>query len=383
VDPTLTQRSLGEANLVESNARIEATPALIMAVDDDARSINIRMSAPAGRITLRTKARSMGNLTIRLSNIHPESTLRLTSNLPALASASSDDAACPSLPSMNACETAGQCPQPVLEPLRNLTSITSVPLNPCRIFTFELAPPPRDQLRFAVIGALEGPAQLNAILDDAIRREPSLDFAIQLGDATDDLDTLADLIDRAPIPFVMIPGEIDTAEGDAAWQRRFGPYDVRWTSSNVQFISFTSIHATLTPRGLVSLESSLRALQDERAALARALNRDAPIPMPLLALTHTPPFDPEGLRDAGFRDRLEAARVTSLLNRYGAHALFAGHLHRPATLTSSQLPSYITSARSSRVHTGDYLLVTLATPPEPNIALAGPRSLRIDRVRVP
>jgi 3',5'-cyclic-AMP phosphodiesterase len=50
-------------------------------------------------------------------------------------------------------------------------------------------------------------------------------------------------------------------------------------------------------------------------------------PATRIVAMHIPPFDPEGLRDGGFNDRTEAARVLATLVGGGTDLLLTGHLH--------------------------------------------------------
>jgi hypothetical protein len=390
-DPTLNQRALGEATMVNTNALIEASPALITAVDDANATLSARLSAPVGRMTVRTNGRAQGALTFNLTNLHPAATARLVASQAVAASASFDTEACPRVVSgETTCEGDPACLPPTLvhDPDVPTRATLTIPIPACRRIVVEVAPPAQDTIRFALIGSLDEPARLDALLAAALEREPALDFAVQLGDSADSgaeaLELLAQAASRASVPLVMLPGEREA--GDAAdasrWQRKFGPFDLRWTWSSVQFLAFSSVGGTLPTRGINNLESALRAMRDERAAQARLAA--TPLKQGTLALTHVPPFDPSGLREDGFVDRLEAARVMSLLGRYGVQYLFAGHLHRAGTLDAT-IPTYITTARSLPFsETAEYMLITISSQPLPSSTRrAGDLYIDIERVAAP
>lgn len=386
VDPTLNQRALGEATMVDTNALIEITPALVTGVDDAQATISARLSAPVARITVRTNGRATGALTLDLANLHTGATARLVSSQATISSASFDTEACPrTAPAMLACEDDPACLPPtlVMNADAPTTAKLTIPLPACRRIVVEIAPPAQDTLRFAIIGSLEEPSQLDRIMAAAIERAPTLDFAIQLGDASepdaDALDALAAAAARSPVPMILLPGEMEAGDSDGAsrWQRRFGPFDLRWTWSNTQLLIFSSVGGTLPTRGINNLESALRAMREERSASATP-------GAAALAFTHVPPFDPSGLREAGFLDRLEAARVMSLLGRYGVQTVFAGHIHRAGTLDST-VPIFVTTARSQPVSdSGEYMLITLSTQPiEGTERRAGELYMKIERISAP
>lgn len=58
-------------------------------------------------------------------------------------------------------------------------------------------------------------------------------------------------------------------------------------------------------------------------------------------MMHIPPLDPEGLRDGGFNDRTEAARVLATLVRGGADLLIAGHIHTLRSTSQAGIETWI------------------------------------------
>jgi len=56
---------------------------------------------------------------------------------------------------------------------------------------------------------------------------------------------------------------------------------------------------------------------------------------------HVPPLDPEGLRDGGFNDRTEAARVLATLVRGGTDLLLAGHIHTLRSTSEAGIETWI------------------------------------------
>lgn len=391
-DPPLSQRTLGTTTLVETNALIEITPALITAVDDANALVSARACAPVIRLTIRTNGRAQGNLRLNLSNLHTLSNARLIASLPVAASASFDTEACPRVvPSSPSCNGDPNCLPPTLtmNPGTATQGELIIPLAPCRRIVVEIAPPAAKSISYIVIGSMDDPARLATIFQDAIQRAPLLDFAVILGDAADSgeqaaLDALAGQLRRSPVPVVVLPGEREADKADAAsrWQRSFGPLELRWTMSSAQFLVFPSVGGTLPTRGLNNLQSALRAMRDERTIAAQTASPfSAP---PVLAFTHVPPFDPSGLREAGFTDRLEAARVMSTLGRYGVQALFAGHLREPDVLDSS-VPIFVTTAQDQPFkNTAEYLLVSLSQDPlDGATGAAGDWSIKIERIPAP
>ena len=169
---------------------------------------------------------------------------------------------------------------------------------------------------------------------------------------------------------IVIPGEEELGEDQGQlFEQNFGAFDYRWTMKDTQFVTFYSANQNLSPRGLGSLQSSLRAMQSEdqrwrlggqEEANTRA-DVEATRALPAFAITHTPLFDPDGPREAGFQSRLQASRVASLLSAAGVHTLFAGHILDNAHVTDTTPQLVLTTSQNTRLDDtlGTYRRITI------------------------
>ena len=192
-----------------------------------------------------------------------------------------------------------------------------IDLEACVQITFNLTASfsQTDPLRVVIIGRTDNPAPIRNVIENADAEEA--DIVLLTGDHLDDsklerLEFLTSELESLPAPIVVTPGEREHFDGSlAAFRQRFGPGDLTWEIGDIQFVAFRSARQTLGEDGVVELRTRLRALDNNR---------------PVVALTHTPPRDPSGLRDRGFRSRIEGSRTLSVLSEEGVDLLIAGHI---------------------------------------------------------
>jgi len=223
-------------------------------------------------------------------------------------------------------------------------------------------------VRFAVAGDLQGDRYLARRIGlEAERRE--LSFLVLLGnlssgsDSETELTSMAEVLAELAIPVYATVGCYDVAGGgDQVFRELFGPTDVDFVHRQVRFVLLDSADAMLDP------------LQYEW--LERILGRDARM---TLLFTHTPPFDPEGLRDQGFVSHREAARFVSLLASRKVDALFAGKIHSYARTTYAGVPAYLTGATGGEAldEIGPHFLEVRVDPSDPA------RPVEVSRVDLP
>lgn len=126
----------------------------------------------------------------------------------------------------------------------------------------------------------------------------------------DELRTVRALLDDAPVPTAVTPGNHDVYDGeDGGWVRIFGP---------------TGPGFDVGPARIVLLDTGLGDLADSvEATLPERLDRrGADV---LIAGMHYPPF--AGRADQGFGDERTAQRLLAELARNDADLVLAGHIH--------------------------------------------------------
>lgn len=342
------QRRVGEARLQEGLS-LSVTFGAVRAFSET--EAVVRQASPTGQLMLESGPGVETSVRVELRNVHLEarlavSTVQLLSDAEVdgcpIAGGVSIDCAAATESVGQACETSGQCPgglrcaEGTCQPsdLFDLCSTPDAPrlegqetslafdvdVRPCERIRFETAlseTPGPQTVRFAVVGPTRG----EELLEDlgGAFEAADVDFIVLLGDnagstSESALSALERTSIRLPAPVVAVAGPREIAEDNGeAFLRRFGPHDHTWTVGEIRFFAFYSALGELGPRGFDRLETFLVQLEGDGDA-------------PLIGVTHTPPIDPDGLREAGFRNDLEGLRVLSLLQEHGVDQLYAGSL---------------------------------------------------------
>lgn len=372
------QRRIGEVRLQE-DLFVSLTYGAVRGFTDD--ELVVRSSSPLVSLQFEAGPQPRGPIDVELRNIHLDAELQVTT---AAILDADDFAGCPVISGIELdcraasdaigqeCETSGQCPEGLRcgmgvctptnlfdvctppESRRLIGQETSIqfdyPTDPCRRIQLETVLPEdvEPTLRFAVVGPSRD-TELIADLADEFREE-DLDFVVLLGDniASSNVEGLAQL-ERTLIllgtPVVVVAGlrEVGPENGEA-FLRRFGPHDHVWRLKGNRFFAFYSAPGSLGPRGLSRLETFLTQLESDEDS-------------PLVGVTHVPPFDPNGLRDAGFRSEIEASQVVSILESHSVDELFAGSLN-PGFEEFHGLETVTTTARGPFIRRrAEWLLV--------------------------
>ena len=382
---TSTQRELGQFNSNTLDLTLSISPGLIEGADEARRRLDARATAGVAQLVLRTGPVASGELLLDMENLHPEAVFvarraRRIGSLEALGEQCSEE----DFPALDVnCSRDpehGACAIPTSERLTTTRQQSTIALTPCLEITYDLSVPADDDLSplsFVVIGSMRDPETLSAIHAQELSLGHIHDFYLLLGDALDGANSerllaMKARIDSLGTVVIVIPGEEELGEDQGQlFEQNFGAFDYRWTIKETQFVTFYSANQTLSPRGLGSLQSSLRAMQsedqrwrlrhDETTSSSMPLQAESSRALPAFAITHTPLFDPDGPREAGFQSRLQAGRVASLLAAAGVHTLFAGHILDNAHVTDATPRHILTTSQNTRLDDalGNYRRVTI------------------------
>lgn len=171
--------------------------------------------------------------------------------------------------------------------------------------------------RFAWVGDVQGGNDGFARLRDLINADPTLELTLFAGDITrrgsrQEIDDFVAVASGLARPWYSLLGNHESLSGQPlAFQHTVGRINVRFDHRGARFLLLDSSSATLDPWVY--------------GFIARSLVPEAPATR--IVAMHLPPLDPEGLRDGGFSDRAEAARLLALLASGGTDLLLAGHIH--------------------------------------------------------
>lgn len=394
------QRLLGETTINTAGLGVTLYPGTILGADESARTLSTRLNAGVGQLVLDTNERASGVFEVTIENVHKEAQLevRLVETLPFgagldnICSLETDRVAinCASSPDDAKC-------QPLAFERPNDTTITaSLPLDPCLKVTYDLSLPESaraSDTSFVVIGSTRSPDTLDAIISAERSAGREHDFYILLGDALDGKDNAAvdALISRTRAldeVFIAIPGAEELgADSGLYFAQHFGDFAYHWSMKQTQFVSFYSARRQLTTRGLINLESSLRAMETEDRAWRTQNNYTLPDDevraLPAFAITHTPPFDPSSQRERGFTSRIEAAQAMSLLGEYAIDTLFAGGMIDTASIDSTP-HLRVTTAQDTRINDlAEYILVELSHAPFEGSRPLGNQHIKLTHTPLP
>lgn len=406
-DRISAQRGLGQRARDELGYAIEIVPGLIPQSQPIEGTTKLRASAMVAQLELAQDTQSSAPIKLQISNVHPDVEAHILSHQPL-----DDISAYSGLPltqQRQGCELpqentgvtictdddrTGLCADPVVT-RDSATSITlELQSSPCTGITLELKEPASERtqdVRFAVIGRTRAPAGLASLLTLINRAEP-VDFYVFLGDGNQDnednyLGSLSSVAAQSPAPLILVPGADEIEDGILPFGQRFGAFDFRWTFRGVQFATFYSADRELGLRGISALESLLVAMSREDQRMASAAGEPVSAAQvrrwPALVFTHSPLFDPVGLRDRGLQSRIEAARALSALSRFGVSTLFAGGQTEP-TIEGESPVRYITSAyRDALQSRAEYLIVTMSRQQLSGSVAAGDRFIRVESRELP
>ncbi len=172
--------------------------------------------------------------------------------------------------------------------------------------------------QFVWVGDVQGGNEKFQVLSRMINREPGVEFVLFAGDITqsgsqEEIDEFIEVADQLTMPWYSVLGNHEnmSQDGSFAFQHTVGRINVAFDYRGARFILFDSSAATLHPMVYGFLDEALAGID----------------PILRVAACHVPPFDPDGLRDGGFSDRMEAARLLAILASGGVDLLFSGHLH--------------------------------------------------------
>jgi hypothetical protein len=336
---TSEQRDLGHA-VLDRGLEFRLSPGTITVASET--SVEARASAPLPNFSVTTGPEA-APLSVTISNIHRQASVRVQQIRPLTATempgcpdtADAETTVCSESP-----DAAGCQPPATMDESDRLAQVQlELSQAACRRISYSLdlssdstGEASDEPLRFAIIGKTSSLDQLRQALDQATADNP--DLVVLLGDnaqnaSLNGLRELELVLRRADYPTVMLPGEDEIVEGSRTqFLRTFGPFDFRFGLKDVHLVAFFSAEAELGQDGVERLQSTLSRLSRER---------------PKLLFTHTPPIDPNGLRDEGFESQIEGARTLSVLAEAGVEALFAGHINDAHSDEVNGVETHLTS----------------------------------------
>lgn len=394
-ESTTGQRAISQATIEALDVQMDITSGTFRQATSD--SVWARAAGPVARFRVAGGPQAAGTLPITVSNLHPQAAVTLLSvdylddaalsgcpnvtrraSIPCAAARAAIDTPCAAQSDCVAglsC-TAGFCTAtPDLDVCVDMASSRSpedatalsfdVDLVRCTAFQFGFELAGADEVRFGVVGPTSSLGRLEAAVTRLKAEE--VDFVAILGEnlesaSTAGLESMDTRLSRLGVSIVYVVGEdADDVDSGQAALKMLGPHDHIFSLHGSRFVVFYSANRTLATNGLVRLESFLRALAAQRDAAGTGV---------VMALTHTPPLDPNGTRDLGFKSRTEGARVMSMLNRFGVTDLFAGRVPASDHAVFGEVDVWLTGSSDGLLRSvNEALLVTSKNVPDGEVSV--------------
>jgi 3',5'-cyclic-AMP phosphodiesterase len=197
-----------------------------------------------------------------------------------------------------------------------------------------IAPPDSDTAepyRFAVLSDVQDAVIFVDDIWEGVNADPTLRFVVSTGDITDDgtmrqLRFFMDTLDELDIPLFTTVGNHEVGPADPqGFNALYGRASFQFRFKKTWFTFVDTAAATIDPLVYDWLEAWLELAEDDLHVF----------------VTHIPPIDPAGIRNASFRSRNEAHKLLSMLADGGVDLGLYGHLHSYYADADAGIPVYI------------------------------------------
>lgn len=382
-ESTTGQRAISQASIDALDLQLDITSGAFRSVATD--SVWARSAGPVARFRVAAGPAAGSTISVKVSNLHSEAEVTLLavdslndsaiSGCPALAERTSIPCVTALAAVGDPCGAASDCPTglectaatctatalldvcdtPVFvrdsdDPTALVFDVTAAP---CTAKQYGLAPAViPETVRFGVVGATSSLDRM----ETAIRRlkEEDVDFIALTGENIESsdssaIDALETRLSRLGVSIVYVVGEdADRVNSGQYALLKFGPHDHSFSLGSTRFAVFYSAKRELADDGFARLERYVRTLNSQQLADGSGT---------IIAFTHTPPMDPNGIRDLGFKNHVEGARTMSLLNEFGVRHLFAGRIPASDTGTFGDVAVWLTTSTDSLLASVSEVLV--------------------------
>jgi Icc protein len=302
LDPTAerTRRDLEETGVAEiGDVRARIEPGVALTIDAANAFVRLRANAPETVLSLTNPSAEERRVSVELVNTFEGSMV----SVPAT--------------SVGAGALAFEV---VVPPGGNTSAAVTLP-----------AAQPATRFRFAWVGDVQGGNQRFTRIRARINADPTLELTLFAGDITeqgsqDEIDAFVGEANQLVKPWFSVLGNHESLRSEpVAFQRSVGRINVRFDYKGARFLLIDSASGTLDPWTVGFVREAMEA--------------DGPTLR--IAAMHVPPFDPEGLRDGGWNDRTEAAKILAMLVGGGTDLLLAGHIHTLRPTSQAGIETWI------------------------------------------
>jgi 3',5'-cyclic-AMP phosphodiesterase len=199
--------------------------------------------------------------------------------------------------------------------------------------TLSIAPPgalDATPFQFAVMSDVQEAITRVQDIYTVMNREPDIDFLLGAGDLTErgtpeQLQRFERELRSLKLPYYTTLGNHELGESPSLFQDYYGRGSQSFVYHGVRFTLLDSASATIDPIVFGWLDEWLAAGADQAHVVAM----------------HIPPLDPVGVRNGGFANRNEAAKLLGRLAAGGVDLTLYGHIHSYYHFDNAGIPAHI------------------------------------------
>ncbi|MBU1219501.1 metallophosphoesterase [Myxococcota bacterium] len=187
------------------------------------------------------------------------------------------------------------------------------------------------EFSFALVSDIQDAVYKVDDIWDSINSYPEISFVVSTGDlthrgTTEQMDVFFSKLELLEKPFYSTAGNHDVGwDREEVWARRFGRVNFSFVYRHCYFTFIDSASAGIHPDVYSWLDTWLENGKNSVHTV----------------ITHYPPVDPDGTRNASFSSRMEAWKFLKMLAKANVDLTLYGHIHSYYAFQNAGIDAYI------------------------------------------